>query len=261
MATRTRAPLSRERVFAAAIELADADGVQALTMRSLAQRLEVEPMSLYYHVAGKSALLDGIAEAVVTEILVELAADAASTDRPDVTPPPGSAPDGVPRTGDAPGPGSAPDALLAGGSWRAALRRRILLARSVLLRHPWAPALLTRPGAFGPSVAAYFDGVLAILLAGGFSHDLAHHALHALGSRALGFSQELFAPSDAAPQEMSADDVAAMSAQLPHLMGMLGAIAHDDAGGLGWCDDQAEFEFGVDVLLDGLEAARLRAVR
>ena len=230
MTTTARAPLSRDRVFAAAIELADADGIPALTMRSLARRLEVEPMSLYYHVANKSALLDGIAQAVVTEILAALAAAHVA----------GAA------SGD--------------GDWRAVLRRRILTARTVLLRHPWAPELLTRPGAFGPPVAVYFDGVLAILLAGGFSYDRAHHALHALGSRALGFSQELFAPSAAAPQEMSADDVAVMAARLPHLTGMLGAIAHDDADSLGWCDDQAEFEFGVDALLDGLEAARLRDV-
>ena len=226
---RARTPLSRERVFATALELADTEGIDALTMRALAQRLEVEPMSLYYHVANKAALLDGVAEVVVGEILAR--AVAAESD----------------------------EATGAGWDWRDALRRRILTARVVLLNHPWAPGLLTRPGAFGPSVALYFDGVLRILLRGGFSHDLAHHALHALGSRAIGFSQELFAPDDAA-QDVSEEVLAEMAEHLPHLMGMMQAIAHTDQDtSLGWCDDQAEFEFGIDVLLEGLEGARRRS--
>ena len=43
----------------------------------------------------------------------------------------------------------------------------------------------------------YYDGLLGIMRDGGFSNDLAHHAMHALGSRALGFAQELFSPNDA----------------------------------------------------------------
>jgi AcrR family transcriptional regulator len=226
-------------VLASAVEIADAEGLGSLTMRALADRLDVEPMSLYYHVANKAALLDGLAEVVVGEILTAVTAaegtDASATPRDDV--------------------GGAPAEL----DWRGVLRRRILTARSVLLRHPWAPDLLTRPGAFGPAVAYYFDGVLGILVRGGFSYDLAHHTLHALGSRAIGFSQELFAPDDAA-QDVSEDVLAQMIDALPHLAGMLQSVVHDDADtNLGWCDDQAEFEFGIDVLLDGLEGARLRA--
>jgi len=219
---RERAALSRERILAAAVELADTDGVAALTMRALAERLGVEAMSLYYHVANKAALLDGVADAVVGEIL-----------------------------GAVPDPGD-------GDDWRTALRTRILAARSVLLRHPWAPPLLTRPGAFGPAAVRYFEGVLAILVRGGFSNDLAHHAIHALGSRAIGFAQELFTPGDAA-EDVSEEVLAAMETELPYLTGMLTEISHDAASTLGWCDDQAEFEFGVDALLEGLEAARLRS--
>jgi len=252
---RPRTPLSRERVFAAAVEIADAEGIGALTMRALAEHLGVEAMSLYYHVANKAALLDGVAEVVVGEILAEvLAAEGEGAD------------DGG-ESGDRAAAGSVGSGTGDGGppsasafDWRDALRRRILIARAVLLRHPWAPALLTRPGAFGPSVAFYFDGVLAILLRGGFSYDHAHHAMHALGSRAIGFSQELFAPDDAAA-DVSEEVLAQMAEQLPHLMGMLQAISHDDPdSNLGWCDDQAEFEFGIDVLLDGLESARRRAL-
>ncbi|NLF05186.1 MAG: TetR family transcriptional regulator [Actinomycetales bacterium] len=241
-------PLSRERVLAAAVEIADAEGIDALTMRALAERLGVEAMSLYYHVANKAALLDGVADAVVGEILAAVT--------------PTSAKDGADgeESGD-PAPG-----LTASGApssdpsfdWRATLRTRVLAARAVLLRHPWAPPLLTRPGAFGPAAVFYFEGVLAILVRGGFSYDLAHHAIHALGSRAIGFSQELFTPGDATPDE-SDEVLEELAAQLPHLMGMLSEISHDDpASNLGWCDDQAEFEFGIDALLDGLEAARRR---
>jgi len=210
-------------VLAAAVELADAEGIDALTMRGLAQRLGVEPMSLYHHVANKAALLDGVVEMVVEEILADVTAIETAAPQDD---------------------------------WRTALRRRVLAAREVLLRHRWAPELIARSEVFGPGVARYFDGVLAILLRGGFSYDLAHHAMHALGSRAIGFSQELFQPSDPG-DDLSEEMLEQMAEQLPHLVGMMGAIAHaDDGTTLGWCDDQAEFEFGVDVLLEGLERAR-----
>lgn len=223
-AGRTRTPLTRGRVLAAAVELADADGVDALTMRRLAQRLSVEPMSLYHHVANKAALLDGVVEVVVDEILADVTRVEAAEPLTD---------------------------------WRATLRRRVLTARPVLLRHRWAPDLLSRSQAFGPGVARYFDGVLGILRGGGFSYGLAHQALHALGSRAIGFSQELFTPSDPG-EDASEELMAAMADRLPHLTAMMAAIAHDDGSTLGWCDDQTEFEFGVDVLLEGLERARLR---
>src|SRR5579863_7139471 len=63
-----RLPLNRQRVLRAAIEVADQGGIESLTMRRLAEELGAEAMSLYYHVASKEDLLDGIAEAVVTEI-------------------------------------------------------------------------------------------------------------------------------------------------------------------------------------------------
>jgi hypothetical protein len=119
-------------------------------------------------------------------------------------------------------------------------------------------------------VLRYYDGLVGLMRDGGFSYDLTHHALHALGSRALGFSQEPFAPGDgsggpggpggpggganvAAPPP----DAELMAAQFPHLAGMLAEIVHDDPDStLGWCDDQAEFEFGLDLILDGLDRMR-----
>ena len=95
---------------------------------------------------------------------------------------------------------------------------------------------------------------------GGFSYDLAHHALHALGSRALGFAQELFDPGDGAGDEEGTAALAAMADQFPHLVGMMAEIAHDDPDStLGWCDDQTEFDFGLDLILDGLDRMRQSA--
>ncbi|MGY1886203.1 MULTISPECIES: TetR/AcrR family transcriptional regulator C-terminal domain-containing protein [unclassified Blastococcus] len=224
MAPRTDAParsaLTRRRVLQAAVDLADREGLAALTMRRLAQELGVEAMSLYHHVANKEAVLDGVVEVVIGEIVAAV--------------------DGV-------GPDPAED-------WRAALRARVLTARQVLLRHTWAPPVIETRTAMNAEIVGYYDGLLGILRAGGFSYDLAHHAMHALGSRALGFTRELFTPAD---PETGGQEAMAMLEQLadryPHLAGMLADTVHEDEGVLGWCDDQAEFEFALDLLLDGLD--------
>ena len=222
-----RLPLSRERVLRAAIKVADASGIESLTMRRLAEELGAEAMSLYYYVASKEDLLDGIADAVVAEIN-----------------------DAV----------SAIDVPSAGPSWKTAVRQRVLSAREVLLRHRWAPRVLETRTRTSLAVLLYYDGLLRLMRDGGFSYDLIHHALHALGSRALGFSQEMFDPSGGASEEETAAALDGMAGQIPHLVGMLMEVAHDDPGStLGWCDDQTEFEFGLDLILDGLDTMRTTA--
>jgi AcrR family transcriptional regulator len=226
----SRAPLSRERVIAAAVAVADAEGLPALTMRRLAADLGVEAMSLYYHLPGKDALLDGLVAFVLTEI------DTA-----------------VHRS--APGP-THPD-------WRARLRRRFLAAREVMLSHPWAPGLIGTRRTIPAGLYAYYDDILGTLIDAGFSYRVAHRALHAFGSLPLGFAQELFSPASAGGSlevEVTEEELAAMAQRLPHLTAMIAAETHDPADPtLGWCDSQVEFEFTVDLLLDGLD--RLRAPR
>jgi len=228
--TELRIPLSRERVLRAAVKIADDGGIESLTMRRLAEQLGAEAMSLYYHVANKEEVLDGIAEVVVTEIN-------------DVV-------DRIER------PATAEE-------WKKAVRQRILSARQVLLRHPWAPRVLESRTNTSLAVLRYYDALLGLMHDGGFSWDLAHHALHALGSRALGFAQELFDPNAGGGSGAGEDPAAAMQSmaeQLPHLVGMLAEVMHDDPDStLGWCDDQSEFEFGIDLLLDGLDRLRERA--
>jgi AcrR family transcriptional regulator len=154
MATRTdadptpRTPLTRQRVLAAAVALADRDGVRSLSMRRLAQELGVEAMSLYHHVAGKDAILDGIVDVVFGE--VEL------------------------PSGDA--------------GWRAAMRRRAVSAREALRRHPWAIGLMESRSTPGPATLRHHDAVLGILRTDGFSVELAAHAYSVLDSYIYGFA-------------------------------------------------------------------------
>jgi AcrR family transcriptional regulator len=222
--TEPRIPLSRERVLRAAVNVADEGGIESLTMRRLAEELGAEAMSLYYHVADKDAVLDGIVDVVAREIneVVD------QIDVPSV-----------------------------GAAWKNAVRQRILSAREVLLRHRWAPGVFETRTNTSPAVVQYFDALLGLMRDGGFSYDLAHHALHALGSRALGFTQELFDPGDEAGDEEATAMLESMADQLPHLVGMIREVAHDDPDStLGWCDDQTEFEFGLDLILDGLDRMR-----
>lgn len=234
--TAPRSTLTRARVLESAVALADRDGLGALTMRSLARELGIEAMSLYHHVANKEDLLDGVVDLVAAQIQ-----EAVSRLEP--------LPDDAPPS-----------------AWKGAMRRQILTARSVLLRHPWASTVLESRTSFSLHVVRYFDSLIGLMRAGGFSYDLVHHAMHALGSRALGFSQELFEPDGATAGSApgggaaeGADDAATamlmqMAEQVPHMVEMLAEVGHDAPGStLGWCDDQTEFEFGLDLILDGLD--------
>ena len=221
-AAERRTPLSRERVLAAAVDLADREGIEALSMRRLGQELGVEAMSLYNHVGGKEDLLDGMVDIAVGEVDL----DASDAD-----------------------------------DWKGAARSRILAARRVMLRHPWASAVIASRTQPSPVVMRYMDSMGGIMLNGGFSVDLMHHAFHALGSRVLGFSQELFDDSNqlAATPEIQELMIRQMSQQFPNLTAVIKQVAHDEASVVGsGCDDQFEFEFAVDVILDGLERLRLR---
>jgi AcrR family transcriptional regulator len=128
--------------------MADAGGVESLSMRKLGQELGVEAMSLYNHVANKNDLLRGIVDLVVHEF--EL-----------------------------------PDA---DGDWDAALRASAISAHDALLRHPWACALMMSPALVSPARLRYIDALLARIRAAGFSPETTYHAYHALDSHIFGFS-------------------------------------------------------------------------
>jgi AcrR family transcriptional regulator len=206
-------------VLTAAVELADREGIDALSMRRLGQELGVEAMSLYNHVGGKEDLLDGMVDAIMGEI------------------------EPAPET----------------DGWKGAARARILSARRTMLRHPWASAVITTRTQASPTIMRYMDGMAGILRRGGFSVDLLHHGFHALGSRVLGFSQELFDDSSApdAGDPMAAAMLEQMAAEYPYITQIVQQVVHDEASVVGTgCDDQWEFEFSIDLLLDGLERLR-----
>ena len=94
-----------------------------------------------------------------------------------------------------------------------------------------------------------------------FSIDLTHHALHVMGSRILGFAQELFNDSNALAEspEIAALMLRQMSEQYPNIAAMMMEITHDADTTLGQgCDDQVEFEFTLDLILDGLDRLKKR---
>ncbi|MFF7454735.1 TetR/AcrR family transcriptional regulator C-terminal domain-containing protein [Kitasatospora sp. NPDC008115] len=207
-----RTPLNRERVLHAAVALADAgSGIEALSMRKLAQVLGVVPMALYKHVANKGELLTGMVDTVVGEI-------------------------------DPPAPGV---------HWKGAVRDRVLSARRALHRHPWAPRVIESLPAPTSAMLDHLEAVIGLFRSGGLSADLTHHAMHALGGRVLGFTQELFTGSPGA----DAGAAAQLAVRYPRIAEIAATAAHAQGGSAvdGGCDDQFEFEFALDVLLDGVE--------
>ena len=219
METTRRIPLNRDRVLAAAVVLADEAGIESLNMRRLAQELGVVPMALYKHIANKEELLDGMVDVLVGEI----------------------------------------DPPVRDAGWKAAVRLRVLSARRSLLRHPWARQVLESRTNRTPAVLEYMDSFIGMFLAGGFSVDLTHHVMHALGSRRWGFTQELFddpatVPPAPVPPEVQLAMLREVAARFPNIAAVAGAANHDDGSVVGQgCDDQFEFEFALDLLLDGFE--------
>ena len=213
-----RESLSRERVLRAAVLLADEDGIESLTMRKLGQRLGVEAMSLYNHVANKDDLLDGVVDLVVSEIDV---------------------------------PGDTTD-------WRAAMRGRAVSAQAVFARHPWAGALVDSRQSSGPARLRYFDWVIGTLRRAGFTLELAVRAFSLLDSYVYGFGRQqlnVSADSDSTPEEMAEAFLRAIPADAyPYLREMV--VEHAMKARY---DESADFAFGLDLILDGLERLRDRA--
>jgi AcrR family transcriptional regulator len=164
MADEAREPLTRERVLGAAIGLADAHGLGALTMRRLAGSLGVEAMSLYHHVANKDAILAGIGELVVDEME-------------------------LPRPGE---------------PWREEIRRAARSAFGVLARHPWAAGLLLSGAGGGDARFRWMDAVLGTFRRDGFSAGLTDRAYHAVDSHIMGFALWLAGMNLGSDEEVAA---------------------------------------------------------
>jgi len=177
-----RAPLSRERVLRGAVAVADAAGIGALTMRSLARELDVKPMSLYYYVASKDEILDGIVDLVFSEIELPAADD----------------------------------------DWRAEMRRRAISARRALRRHPWAIGLMESRANPGPATLRHHDATLGALRRAGFSVAMTAHAYALLDSYIYGFAlQEASLPfSSETVTEATEAIMQQFAGEYPHLTEM-----------------------------------------
>jgi AcrR family transcriptional regulator len=145
---RSRGRLSRDRVLETAIARADEGGLEALSMRTLAEMLEVAPLALYRHVANKDDLIDAMVDTVFAEI-------------------------GVPS---------------GGGDWKTAMRRRAISVRDALSRHRWAIGLMESRRTPGPANLRHHDAVIGRLRAAGFSIEMAAHAYSLLDSYIYGFA-------------------------------------------------------------------------
>jgi AcrR family transcriptional regulator len=220
-----REALNRDRVLRAAVALADESGIAAVSMRRLAEHLGVVPMALYKHVADKDELLDGMVDVVIGEI-------------------------------------EPPDPAL---DWKSAVRQRVLSARRVVLRHGWARQAIESRTHRTPVVLEYMNSVVGMFRAGGLSPDLVHHVMHALGNRIWGFSPELFdEPRAEGSAGLSPEEQEAMGREFaqryPHILEIALAATGGDLSAVGTgCDDEFEFEFALDLLLDGAERLHRRS--
>jgi AcrR family transcriptional regulator len=225
MATRarTRKPLTRDRVLERAIALADKEGIEGLSMRKLGSALGVEAMSLYNHVANKGELIAGMVDGVIAQF--EL-------------------PDDEPR-------------------WDVAVRRCAVSAHDLLIEHPWACSLALAPSDVrvigGPRIR-YMEWLLRRLREAGFSAELAYSAYHTLDSHIFGFTlwqlghakaASMLAQGGEDPQQWALRMLDQMRPQFPYLAEHGDQHLAADAR-----DGRYEFEFGLDLILDGLKKLR-----
>lgn len=201
-----RPRLDRERVLRGAVAVADAGGIASLTIRSLAQKLGVKPMSVYHYVANKDEILDGLVDIVFSEI--ELPA--------------------------------------ADGDWHSEMSRRASSARQVLRRHRWAIGLLESRTSPGPATLRHHDAVIGTLRAAGFSAEMTAHAYALIDSYVYGFAlQEASLPFEG-PEgvgDVAEPIMELMSAgEYPHLVDMATSYYLQPGYDFG---DEFEFGLGV----------------
>jgi AcrR family transcriptional regulator len=219
---RTRKPLTKELVLERAIALADAEGIEALSMRKLGQALGVEAMSLYNHVANKRELVTAMVDRVVERF--ELPED---------------------------------------GTWDDAIRRCAISAHALLIEHRWACRLAlipSEPSTIGGPRIRYMEWLLRRLREGGFSAEIAYSAYHTLDSHIFGFTlwqighaeaASSFTPPDGQDvEEWALGLLAQMRGTYPYL------AEHGEQHMARGRDGDAEYEFGLELILDGLKKLR-----
>lgn len=212
-----RTRLTRERVLQAALAVVDSEGLDALTMRRLGQQLDCDPMALYRYADSRAALLDGVAETVLAQLVVP--AD--------------------------------------GTDWQAQLRttghdfRRLALAHPhvvpLIVARPLATPLGLRPlGTLRP-----LEQILALLVGAGFAADAALHIYRAyfglLNGHILNELQEVLVDPRATDALLRLGLDRLPAEEFPHIRALADAL-------LAGYDGAAELDRGLDILLEGLRA-------
>lgn len=218
-----RTDLGVDRIVAAAVDLADTEGLAALSMRRVADRLGVGTMSLYTHVPGKTELLDAMVDAVHA---------------------------GTPRPDDVP------------GGWRARLARIARDNRDLLLRHPWLLEVSTHRAVLGPHVAAKYDYELRAVDGIGLT-DLEMDAVLTLVLGHVRAAAHLTVDADRTRRRTGLSDEQWWQAAAPFLARVLDPARFPTAARVGTAagethgtahDGDHAFTFGLDRILDGVEA-------
>ena len=212
-----RVPLNRDRVIRSAVEVADAGGIDALTIRSLAQALGVKPMSVYHYVANKDEIIDSIVDLVFDEI----------------------------------------DLPAVGGDWRVETRRRADSARQVMGRHSWAIPLLQSRVNPGPGTLRHHEAMIRSFRDAGFSITLTAHAVALVDSYVYGFALSEAALPIHGPDTVPEIAESMMQQFSPELYPNLLEFTVQHVVRPGY-DFGAEFDFGLEVILDGLAASLAR---
>jgi AcrR family transcriptional regulator len=217
-AASNRPALTRERVIEAAIAMADASGVEALTIRKLATELDVWPMAIYHHVPNKDSIIDGMVDLVFDKI------DIPPTDH----------------------------------DWKTAIRQRSVSAREVLARHRWAAPLMESRKTAGPATLRHHEAVLDCLRNGGLSIEMSAHAYALIDAFIYGFAL-LEANLPATGGQDMADLAETIIDPLPaELYPRLIELTTEHVLQAGY-DFGNEFDFGLDLILNGLQATANRS--
>ncbi len=215
---KNRPKLTHGMIIATAVEIADTEGIDSLSMRKLASKLGVEAMSLYHHVANKNALIAAMVEYVA----------------PEVNPP------------------------SADINWREAMTKRAHIVKEVLEKHSWAAHLFISGFNDGRRMLKYSDSTIGYLLQAGFSTQLADYAWNTIDSYIYGFNmQREDFPIEASEYKKVAQQYLPYlsETELPHARAMTQSIID------GTHDGQQDFDFGLSIILEGLEKIRLKHIK
>jgi AcrR family transcriptional regulator len=203
-------------VLSGALALADEIGIDDMTIRRLAEALDVKPMTIYHHVPNKEAIIDGMVDLVFSEI-----------QQPD------------------------PDL-----DWKAAIRRRCASARVVLAQHRWAAPYMESRTSPGAATLSHHNAVIGCLRRE-MSIEMTAHAYATLDAYVYGFAlQEATLPATEGEElAVLANDIIEQSPpdEYPHLAEF--TMQHVMQPGYNFTK---EFDFGLDLILDGLERAAQR---